>query len=258
MKGVRTMKTRKVAVLLLIIVMTLSMGTSVFADTTIRLNSNDKTYVDEAVKAANAAVGGDGKTAEVVVKSKNKGDDAKATVTLLKYDGTDLIFSTDAFKMANTREAKKAMSAFINAIKDSSLSADTQQSIMDQITESDSDVAAILIPIIFENPADLFTAYKWLFPFIQALRVVFGLGAILIILLLVGSTIVDFAYIGLPVWRNAVDEKNGGSSKKPFGVSYEALTTVLQIEKDLMEYKNAYWLYGKRQISQCMESSPGI
>lgn len=250
-KGViKVRKLKKTAMLMMILVMILSMGVSVFADdnyTKIRLNTNDKDYVDAAVKEANLNIGGDGKTATLTVKSKDKGEDARATVDLVKYDGTDLLFSADNFKKANQNEAKKAMAAFINALKDSSVAEDTQQSIMDQITESDSDVSAILIPIIFDNPADLFTAYKWLFPFIQALRVVFGLGAILIVLLLVGSTIVDLAYIGLPVWRESVAEKNGGSSKKPFGVSYEALSTVMEIEKTLGEYKNAYWLYGKRR-----------
>lgn len=171
-------------------------------------------------------------------------------VELFEFDKTSgiLKFNDEKYKEANKKQADKAIIAFIKGIKDSSLTLDTQQDIVNQIQESNTDVAAVMIPLIFgDSKADLFTAYKWLFPFIQMLRIVFGIGSIIIILLLIGSTIIDMVYIGLPVWRVQQEEK--GQGKHPFGVSYEALKTVKEVEKNLGEgsYQNAYIIYFKRR-----------
>ena len=65
---------------------------------------------------------------------------------------------------SKSKEAKKVMTALINEIKDS-LPLDTTRYYV-SIQESDNDVATVMIPLIFdESRADLFTAYKWLFPF---------------------------------------------------------------------------------------------
>jgi hypothetical protein len=94
--------------------------------------------------------------------------------------------------------------------------------------------------------ADLWKAYQIMEPFIGLINVVLGVGCVLLILLLMFSTVMDLAYIGLPVWRETQDSKG---KKNPFGVCYEALRTVQEVEKGLGDggYKNAYLLYFKRR-----------
>lgn len=257
------MKTRRISKLLFLCItamIMLSMSITVFAasdtDLKIALSPNDKEYVTQCIKAAEVASGSAEKITsatgtEVTVKSKT-GDSSTPRVALFKFDGTTLTFSAENFKAGNDKEVKKAMTAFMNKLKETSMSADTQQEIMTQIQASDPKVAPLMMSLIFDTGADMYTAYKWLSPFLQVLRVVFGVGAILIILLLLGSTIMDLCYIGLPVWREAQAEKSGtnghSSSKKPFGVSYDALATVKEVEEHFAEgYKNAYIVYFKRR-----------
>ena len=237
--------------LLLILSMLLSSSMfSILAETTIPISANDKGDIEAAIKEASEANGTESSsTSEVVIKSTDKNADGTKTAKIFKYNGENsIVFDEKEFKRANQKEARKALFAFVNSLKESSISADTQQEIMNEIQESDSDVAAMMLPMVFDNTkADIFTAYKWLAPFMSVIRVFFGLGSVVIIIMVISSTIFDLAYIGLPVWRETQDEKSGG--KKPFGVSHEALSTVREVEKNLEVYKNAYVMYLKRRAT---------
>lgn len=241
---------KRLTALSIMILVLLSLSVPVFADVNIYLNANDKTAIENALKEANKAIGSDN-SIELKVRNAEKGGEKE--VTLFKYDdgANMLVFFEDNFSKSNQKELKKVMTAFINSIKDSTLSNDSQQYIMTQLQESNRDVAAMLLPMILDSTtADLFTAYKWLYPFLQILRVIIGIGVVGIILLLVGSTIMDLCYIGLPVWRETVAEKGQTTGKShPFGVSYEALCTVKQVEQALEGngYKNAVLIYFKRR-----------
>ena len=73
-----------------------------------------------------------------------------------------------------------------------------QQDIMSQIQESDNDVATVMIPLIFdESKADLFTTYKWLFPFLQILSCIWY-GAVAIV------CVNRFNYYGFSIYRTSV------------------------------------------------------
>lgn len=234
---------------LLTLLLLFCMSFSIFAadesvgQTKITINTNDNPEIVKALKKAESALGVDSPGGSEI-KVKTGSNSTEEFVTLFKLNDNKLVFYQCNFKVGKSKEVKKAMTAFIDSLKDSSISADTQQDIMTQIQESDSDVAALMLPLIFDNTkADLFTAYKWLYPFMSVVRVIFGLGAVVLILLVIASTILDLAYIGLPMWRENTTEKNKG--KKPFGVSYEALSTVIKVESNLGEYQNAYLIYFK-------------
>ncbi len=171
---------------------------------------------------------------------------------LTLVDQSTVFIDPSAFKNAKNTDVTKAMRIFTDAIKDVGADDDTVQQLMTDIQDVDSTVSTIMFPIIFqETRGDIYAAYKIAEPFLNILSVVLGVGAVLLILLLLFSTVMDMAYIGLPVWREAQANKEGGSHKQPFGVSYEALLTVQEIEKGIGGgdggYKNAYLLYFKRR-----------
>ncbi len=240
--------------LMVAMVFLLSSFLTVFADVNIGVNTNDMDEMKNAMTAASSVAGSKEVSDDTVKVKSSSGNAENGEVVLFKLAEGKLVFYDNNFDEANLKDVKSAMTAFINSLKDSSLDADTQKSIMTQIQESNTDVAALMIPIIFDNTkADLFTAYKWLYPFLQLLRVVFGLGSVFIILVTIGSTIMDMVYIGLPVWReqqaDKQAEKGGQSNKLPFGVSYEALGIVRETEKNLGDgsYQNAYLMYFKHR-----------
>lgn len=239
----------------LLAIMLVMSSVAVFGTTNginITYNTNDDTDIKAAVAAAAQAVTGKDATS-VHIKTQNAkkadGTSGKGDVEIMSYASGVLTFDPIAFKDAKPKEAKKAMVAFMDALKESSISSDTQSDIMAQIQESDPDVANMMIPIIMDSTkADMFTAYKWLYPILVVLRIVFGIGATVLIFMTVGSTIIDLAYIGLPVWRENSEEKG---KKHPAGVSYEALKVVIETEKNIMDgaYKNAYFVYLKRRAT---------
>lgn len=198
-------------------------------------------FVSGKVRINDPANGGTGK---VIVNTK--GEDYE----LIYMKDSTIYVNTSAFKNAKQSDVSLAMEKFTQGISECNGNPDTVQQIMKDIQDTDSSVSSIMLPLIFNSTkGDMYAAYKIANPFLEVLSVVLGVGAVALILFLLFSTVMDLAYIGLPVWREAQANKEGGSGKNPFGVSYEAMTTVKEVEKGLGDggYKNAYLLYFKRR-----------
>lgn len=179
--------------------------------------------------------------------------DKGTPITLLKLDSGKIMVDATAFKNnSKNDDVTKAMKIFVDALSKVDANPDTVQQIMADIQEVDSSISTIMLPLIFQSTkGDMYQAYKITSPFLDLLSIILGVGAVILILLLLFSTVMDLAYIGLPVWREAQQSKNGNNGKNPFGVSYEALTTVKEVEKGLGGgdggYRNAYLLYFRRR-----------
>lgn len=193
--------------------------------------------------------GGDLSESETSSLTVESQDDASTKVQLFKTSSNYLYFSVDSFNEGNTKKVEKVLTAFVKSLKDSSISDSTQNEIMNQIQDSDDKVAAMMFTLVFsDTKADIFTAYKWLKPLLDIVNVLLGMGAVVVIIFAITSTVIDLAYIGLPMWREEQMEKSQSQGKKkPFGVSHEALSTVTEVEKDIAVYKNAYFIYAKRR-----------
>lgn len=201
--------------------------------------------VKESFNTANKHLGADGYTNELVVKIKG------TWYSLLRVESDVLKVNKTVWAEAKDSDVTKSMRKFVDSISDNVASPDAVQQLMGNLQDSDSSVSAVMLPLIFDSTkGDMYAAYKITSPFLNILSVVLGVGAVILILLLLFSTVMDLAYIGLPVWREAQSGKEGGK-KHPFGVSYEALTTVTEIEKGLGGgdggYRNAYLLYFRRR-----------
>lgn len=211
----------------------------------------DTTDVKTAISIVNQKLGTSDKTsagsAEDVLYIKVKG----SKTPLIQAESDKILINKSAWSEAKDKDVTKAMRLFVDALGQQDCSSDALQSFMNNLQESDTSVGSVMLPLIFESTkGDMYQAYKITSPFLEILSVVLGVGAVILILLLLFSTVMDLAYIGLPVWREAQASKNGGQ-KNPFGVSYEALTTVKEVEKGLGGgdggYRNAYLLYFKRR-----------
>lgn len=205
------------------------------------LNGSTNPAYESGKVRINSGTGGSGK---VIVNTK--GEDYE----LILMETGVIYVNTSAFKNAKQSDVSLAMEKFTQGISDCGGNPDTVQQIMKDIQDTDSSVSSIMLPLIFNSTkGDMYAAYKIANPFLEVLSVVLGVGAVALILFLLFSTVMDLAYIGLPVWREAQANKEGGGGKNPFGVSYEAMTTVKEVEKGLGDggYKNAYLLYFKRR-----------
>ncbi|KUP23090.1 hypothetical protein [Paenibacillus sp. DMB5] len=247
------MKSRVPVLFLFILIFSLCIGAvGVFAADTSNLDlksimipQGDKKYMKDVW----LKMGTDGEYLKLQFKANA---DIISDTRLLNYDDSKnaVVFNNSNFNAATDKSRKNALGIFIEELQKSPVSAQTQQIIIDTMSSVNSQVSILLIPLVMDSTtADVFTAMKWLNPILPVVRVIFGMGAILISLLLIGSSIMDLVYIGLPIARESMDtrsEKNG----KPRFVSNDALSVVKETEASLGTsgaYKNAYLLYLKRR-----------
>ena len=254
-------KSKKVMGLLLVMLMMVSLmaPVSVFA----KLDSDDSgikqvTHNDSGINAGSIGEAMSNKKGESTYKSGKVRYDGTTLIVnskgvdyeLLTVESNAILINPTAFKEAKQSDVTKAMRLFTEAMVELSDSADAVQQVMQDMQATDPSVSTIMLPLIFDSvQGDMFVAYKITSPFLSILSIVLGVGAVGLIILLMFSTVMDLVYIGLPVWREAKQGKDG--SKNPFGVSYEAMRTVEEVEKGIGggdgEYRNAYLLYFKRR-----------
>lgn len=181
------------------------------------------------------------------LQAKNPSDSDGLNGTLFDVSKEKITFDSNSFGRASEKSAKQNMKVFTDALKESQVSTETQQYIFDAITGNSPDASVILIPMLMDSTkADIYSAMRIVDPFLGFMRVVFGIGAIVIVLLLATSTIVDLCYIGLPMTRGEDD----GKSKIPF-VSVDAESVVKEVASSVGggdgKYKNPYIMYFKRR-----------
>lgn len=251
-------RSKKVVGLFLVMLMMVSLvaPVSVFAEAgkftvteEVTGSGNIGTYLDDAIIAANKDLGFDTDDGSIndILYVNIKG----IPTALAKVEEATLTIDMETWKTAKPDDITKAMKTFVDCLDDTPASDDAIKEFMQTFEDTDRSVSSVMLPMVFrETKANIYEAYKIVEPFLDVLNVVLGVGCVALILLLLFSTVMDLAYIGLPVWREAQEAKNG-AKKHPFGVSYEALRTVEETEKNLGggdgEYKNAYLLYFKRR-----------
>lgn len=179
-----------------------------------------------------------------------QGNTGSSGAKIISWNDGDnkLTFYGEAFEEADRDSKSTALKKFTDAINRAKVSNTGRQNIADCFKDGSSEANNHLIGLAMNSTtADIFTALKWLAPILQFMRILIGVGAIVIVILLFASTVMDCIYIGLPMWREAQVEK--GENNKPFGVSMEAISTVKEVESNIEsgKYKNSYLLYFRRR-----------
>lgn len=198
--------------------------------------------IQNAIKSSNNK-NGFGDVDELMVKVEG------VPLPVMRVKGDLIEINKSVWNEAREKQVITAFQGVINGLSELGVDEDAVQTLCTNIGNKDANLSAVMLEMSFNNvTANLYKAYRIMEPFIGILNVVLGVGCVLLILILMFSTVMDLAYIGLPVWREAQDSKG---KKNPFGVSYEALRTVQEVEKGLGggdgDYRNAYLLYFKRR-----------
>jgi hypothetical protein len=189
---------------------------------------------------------------KVTVELKAKTPESVGTTLFEVTEDNKIIFNQTTFENATDKSKREAMKTFVKAMQDSEMSDQGQKNVIDTFAASDNKVSTMLIPLVMDSTsADVYTAMKWIAPFLPVLRVILGIGAIVIFLLLFVSSVVDLCFIGIPFMRERISEKGEGrsSGRAPF-LSIEAQSVVKEAESSLDSsggYKNVYLMYFKRR-----------
>lgn len=255
---VKTNKFGKILTMFLAVLMLCSMfTTTVFADV-VRLTYSTESIPDAAMRAAlleasrenGAVIGAGTETTWKELKVKYKGQEY--TVGEFSSDANTKVGTfvlNDDWSVLSSDTQTDVLKPLIDSLTNSKIvDKNALNQFMTDLQDQDRSVATAMVPLLFKGTrADLYQAYVIAKPFLDVLNVILGVGCVLLILLLLFSTVMDLAYIGLPMWRESTANKNGGG-KTPFGVSYEAVSTVKEIESNTGgDYKNGYLLYLKHR-----------
>ena len=134
-----------------------------------------------------------------------------------------------------------------------------RSSIYNEIKDNCGQANASMVAALFQDTkADMFSALRIFQPFNGVIGTLLGICVLALIILLIGSTALDMAYINFPIARNFMygKEKEGGDkggAKKPWGVTADAWSVVNECEGGGGSggdsgYKNANIAYFKRRI----------
>ena len=182
------------------------------------------------------------------------GGDTKGTLT---WDGGK------EFSEKPKKDQRKEIDKFFDKMNKAGLSADATNQITDMLGQTaddvDVDMSIYLTTHIFnETKGDVVGGMRILSGLLPYINIVIGIGAILLISLLVLSTVIDLACIGLPAVRDAMLAKadtgeggGGGTANKPKAITYAAWFTINEVEggeSGKGSGKNAYMTYLKKRI----------
>ena len=229
---------------------------------TISVTNNMGKAFQEAVKYSNSLTskgkkeGADNGTSIKVRQAKlekgSKNKDTSGELEVLKADGNTITFFPKNIRLAKTRDMDRAIGYVFDYITEDGVvdNSELQEFNTQLSAANDPTVTKMILPILMARMTpDLWTAAKWLGPFLEIMKVVVGIAVILIIFFVIATTVIDLAYIGIPVFRETIISKSEGKEGDgPKFITAEAKSTVMEVEKDLTKgYKNAYGMYFERR-----------
>ncbi|ASS98397.1 hypothetical protein B9L19_03500 [Geobacillus thermocatenulatus] len=248
------MKKRAPFIMMLVLLFSLCLGSiSAFANGMDEVKYIEIPPSDKAgMKKVWSKMGTDGEYLKVEFKltSGNESSDKR----ILVYDEANGVikFNSKNFDDATDKSRKKALGIFVDALQNSPVSLQTQQNIINTMSTANEEVSKLLVPLLMDTAkADVYTAMRWVKPIIPVIQVIFGIGAVIISILLIGSTVIDLVFIGLPIAREAILDNRSEKSGRVKFISSDAEAVIKEVESSLADntgrYKNAYLTYFKRR-----------
>lgn len=119
------------------------------------------------------------------------------------------------------------MREWLDTINTSNMSSKDKARLYNFVAEQDESVSALVRELSDEVNSDFASAMSWFQPFKGPINTILGIIAILIITFTVLTTLIDLAYLSLPVIRSALE---GNKTDRPKLVSNEAYITVQESE----------------------------
>lgn len=119
------------------------------------------------------------------------------------------------------------MREWLDTINTSNMSSKDKARLYNFVAEQDESVSALVRELSDEVNSDFASAMSWFQPFKGPINTILGIIAILIIVFTVLTTLIDLAYLSLPIIRSALE---GNKTDRPKLVSNEAYITVQESE----------------------------
>lgn len=179
---------------------------------------------------------------------------------ILSYEaGSGILrFNNRVYSSMSAKDKKAFMEvslSYVMSIPDNA-SIKMKNSVYNFISKQDTAVSSALKYLQVNTGADLVEAEKWFSPISPYISTLLGVMSLLVFLFLGISIMIDIFYIVLPPFRAALSI-GSDVNKRPWGISYEAFTTVTESEKT-EEYKNVLAIYARRRMGVIIIASIAI
>lgn len=220
-------------------------GTKNTSIVTIQINAGDRTYFEKVWDSLGS--NGSYMQLDFTSMSENQNTDTR----MLTYDKNKgvLEYHDDNFRSATTKSRKKALGLFVENLQSSRVSKSTQDDIYQHLVMANDEISRMMVPLMMDKTsADLYTAGKWVSPFVPTVRVIIGVAVFIITFFLIATSILDLLFIGMPMARERMVKKDG---QKISWVTHDAESVVREVESSISSvggYKNPYLLYLRRRV----------
>lgn len=158
-----------------------------------------------------------------------------------------LAFDNQAYSRFTSVEQRDYMSDALGYIKKSRLNDKVKNKMFNFVADQDTTSSAAIRNLKVDAQTDLATATSIIQPFSGTISIVLGVICLLVVLLLGIGTVLDIAYIALPMARTLYTNDD---ERRPMMLSQEAYSSVVDGENSVGSghYKSAIALYMRRRI----------
>lgn len=208
----------------------------VVAETETAKNNNNKSELGEGSVTASLELDDTSAISQIQEDAKKKCDskNSDSTVNLKKdfvkfVEGSNnrITCDMDWYTGLTVVSQRIVMREWLDTINTSNMSSKDKARLYNFVAEQDESVSALVRELSDEVNSDFASAMSWFQPFKGPINTILGIIAILIIVFTVLTTLIDLAYLSLPIIRSALE---GNKTDRPKLVSNEAYITVQESE----------------------------
>lgn len=151
---------------------------------------------------------------------------------ILSYDQSQGLvkFNNIAYSKYSLKTKNRFMDTALGAVKSSSINTKDKNKLFNFIADQDTTTSTALRTLKTDAQADIASAAAWYKPFSGPISTVLGVIALLTLLSLGITSVIDIAYLVVPVFRMFLDKDDTG--KRPRFVSQEAYGAMQESEND--------------------------
>lgn len=158
------------------------------------------------------------------------------------------------YKEFTTKEQQEIYTIVFATLADSVLSKTSRNKIYNFISAQDKSVSSLVRQLSDDTQADFYTAYQWWKPFSGPVSTFLAFIAILIVVLLGITMVLDLAFLTIPAFTMFCLTTT--KSEKPRIVSFEAFTAMQQSEAFVGNgYKSSVGIYFRLKFKQLIAVS---
>lgn len=136
-----------------------------------------------------------------------------------------MVFDFTKYKRLKQSEKSEIMEVALSKVSNSNISTSSKNKIYNFISNQDESTASLVRQLKSDIKVDFARAYSYFRPFNSVVGVILGGIALLLMLTLTSTILLDISYISIPIIQNWL-----GSNGKPKLVSYEAVESVKESE----------------------------